>query len=274
MTPPNASKILANLKVEAPVTEGDKFYVDLASVRGGSPSQYLATRIQDAEVGAATHQLITGFPGSGKSTELLRLQHLLGQSGYEAIYLDVDRLISKSEPLEPADILLAIGVALYEQDLGPSLFEELAARFWATMQARVSIKGGDLALFGGKISTAISQDPDLFAQVREEATQAESNLLQAVTRMVTSIQSGRAGKVVLIVDSLEHAFSLSNSAREDAEKLRQTMIQDSTLRRLPIHAVYTVSPLLLPQESPLWACAALASRRSFLQQVNTASRSG
>ncbi len=243
-------RFLGNIHVEQPIAADDPFYVDLGEGRGGSAARRLTGAIVGARRGEYTHQLLSGFPGSGKSTELLVLESRLRGRGYEPIYLDVDQFVSKSKPLEPGDILLAIGAALFDAGRAVSPFQQIAARLKALLLTRVHVSETDLkaGVPGAEASLKVvfEKHTDLFGEFRRVLEQEDLGLFHAVQTMVADLQQGREGRVVLLVDSLEHTLTLSNRVLQDSETLRRTMIEDAQLRELPIHCVFTVSPLLLP----------------------------
>lgn len=54
--------------------------------------------------GVESLQLFSGFRGSGKSTELLRLKHQLEGNGYVVLYSDAVKYINPSEEIEISDL--------------------------------------------------------------------------------------------------------------------------------------------------------------------------
>lgn len=75
--------IIRNCKPDVPLEHGDRRYVAFnsipgdgdSSVRGVDLALRMATRVEMAD--ETTTQLLAGFRGAGKSTELRRLKHLL-----------------------------------------------------------------------------------------------------------------------------------------------------------------------------------------------------
>ncbi len=255
-----AQRLLRRLRVDQPVGPDDPIRVDLAAVRGGSAARSLANTILNAEPEYPTHQLLTGFPGAGKTSELLLLVRELEQGGKKAVYLDLDSFVSRTTVPEPADVFLAIGAALYDEKLGAGIFEEIAQRVRAFLYTKLRVAEVNL---GGKVEgaaagvpaeatvglkLAVEAYPNRLAEIRQEVeTRQDVSIGAVVQQMLRSLSERHgAGNVVLVVDSLEHAATLSAEPAKDVERLRNTFIADPTLRGCPVHMVYTVPPVLLP----------------------------
>ena len=89
-----------------PLPLGDPRYVDCTPVRGNEDvvaQMFHAITWSDAHVA----QLFTGHRGSGKSTELLRLQARLEEAGYVVLYFEAEDDLDLND-LEYTDLLLSI----------------------------------------------------------------------------------------------------------------------------------------------------------------------
>lgn len=73
------------------VTDAD--YVDFDVVRGQSVLEPLRQRFLFSGGGAHVAQLFGGGRGSGKTTELLRFKEHLKNSGFAAVYIDVEKTV-------------------------------------------------------------------------------------------------------------------------------------------------------------------------------------
>ncbi|MFM7371856.1 MAG: hypothetical protein ACKO2Z_29525 [Sphaerospermopsis kisseleviana] len=67
----------------------EKYYVDLSAVRKSSAVKGVSTILDFQEAGNYTTILFTGHRGSGKSTELKRIQNIW-EENYHVIYLEVN----------------------------------------------------------------------------------------------------------------------------------------------------------------------------------------
>jgi energy-coupling factor transporter ATP-binding protein EcfA2 len=79
--------------------EDQKCYIDLSEVRGEDIISTIKDHI-DWNTDQATCNLFTGHIGCGKSTELLRLQVELENTGFHVVYFE------SSEDLEITDITI------------------------------------------------------------------------------------------------------------------------------------------------------------------------
>lgn len=81
--------------------------------RGSDPIAYLRnTIVLSPETG--TCQLFSGFQGTGKSTELRRLDNNLRKLGFEVLFVEGGNYINLFQPLEVSDLLLSVAVAIAE----------------------------------------------------------------------------------------------------------------------------------------------------------------
>lgn len=89
-----------------PLKSGDPRYVDCTPVRG---NEDVVTQMFNAITWSDVHvaQLFTGHRGSGKSTELLRLQHRLEKAGYVVLYFEADDDLDLND-LEYTDLFLSV----------------------------------------------------------------------------------------------------------------------------------------------------------------------
>ena len=92
-----------------PLQPDDPAYVSCESVRGEQDvlQELGDTIVFSGEEDGYTCQLYTGARGSGKSTELLRLQQDLERKGYFVVYFEADKGDIEIDDTEHTDILLA-----------------------------------------------------------------------------------------------------------------------------------------------------------------------
>ncbi len=96
-----------------PLEPDDPRYVrlyDLPELRDGDPVELLRFAI-DANPPPTAH-LVTGFRGTGKSTELRRLRSVMKEAGYVVLLCDLESFIDTGQPVEPVDFLYAFVLAV------------------------------------------------------------------------------------------------------------------------------------------------------------------
>lgn len=205
-------------------------------------------------------QLLSGYRGAGKSTELRRLRKLLREDGYAVILLDVEDYLDLHTPVDITTFLLAlcgaVGEKLREADFlkGNPLDPSVGARFWNFLKSEVKFDGIEVkassgvfeastrielksnALFREKIQAALA---DSLGQFANEVRGFFAELAQAVED-----QNSGSGLVIL-VDSIEHARGTNETEAKVHEALERLFADHDDKLKLPgIHLVYTVPPWL------------------------------
>ena len=99
------------LQNSAPLTADNKLYVPILQQNpSADPILQLFQWIDFAE--SESVNLLTGFHGNGKSTELLRLKALLEKEGHIVILTNMQQYVLMTKPLELGDFLLSLIAAL------------------------------------------------------------------------------------------------------------------------------------------------------------------
>src|SRR3990172_5741607 len=110
----NLTDLYNTVDPDEPLHPKDERYVDLSSARGADDLAKLITRRIITSGPSHYHRrLITGHRGSGKSTELHRLESMLTQEDFLVVYLDVETSLDLAD-LEYLDVLVAIAQRLYD----------------------------------------------------------------------------------------------------------------------------------------------------------------
>lgn len=100
---------------DKPLEVGDSRYLDLKEVRNNqNVSSLLRTIKRTTYADDFCKQLVTGHTGSGKSTELKRLQHQLEEALYFVVYVDVESSLDLQQ-ITYQDVLLNIAQELMTQ---------------------------------------------------------------------------------------------------------------------------------------------------------------
>jgi len=238
------------------------------------PVQLLQDHIE--LIGSESLQMFSGFRGSGKTTELFRLQKSLQKQGYVVLYADALDYLSPSEEIDITDLLIVLAGAFSDalEQWAKEIKEPVKLThesFWTRItsylkgttvkasEANINLEMSSLAkeILGGldagvNLKLAIKESPTFRQQVQQFMQNRIPDLRNAAHGFfqdgVKAIKQawGDEKQVVFIFDSLEQLRgSLSNeqTVLRSVERVFTTHIDN--LLRLPfVHVVYTVPPWL------------------------------
>ncbi len=241
-------RFVKNCDPGVPLTAGHPFYCALdegVPVRG-SVGQSCIDDLYNTIVlddGGTTRQLFTGFSGSGKTTELRRLELRLTQSTdlpTRVIYVDAEReYVNTFGPIEPADMIRVVTYVLDREALiaegrDPDTSPGYAQRILDLMreaQTDPAVLSGERAgpllmaelKIDGPLRRAFS-DAALrrFQAFAQEAAEVAED---AVRRIKTALDVER---VVLILDSLE---KISAGREEDRTRV-EASVEDTYVEKV------------------------------------------
>lgn len=244
---------------ERPLPPGDQAYIPLYEDDPGDPVQKLATAIEWASLESA--QLFSGFRGSGKSTELLRLQKTLGERGYQVVVCDMEDYLNLTSPVDVSDFLLALSGALGEAlAKGPLKGKNVAHEdYWTRFVAwarRTKVTMDEIGVegAGASLKASLKQDPTFRQELQKRMQGHLGALVQEVRAYVQdcvkAVEVAWPGQpLVLILDSVEHIRGTAVNADEVATALVTLFHGHGDKLRLPnLHVVYTVPPWLKIKE--------------------------
>ncbi len=244
-----------------PLDPTDPYYVPiLESTPDKDPILALWNRIDLAE--SESVNLLTGFRGNGKSTELKRLKKMLEEDSNCRVFL-VNMLdyMFMTKPLALSDFVLSLMAALANsvennfKSLAP-----LSQSYWERLNhfltSEVKLDKIDIGTKGAgasaKLGIQLTTDPEFKSRVQKHLeghlTKLVSDAREFVDELVCKIreQTGDPDKkVVLLVDSLEQIRGVG----EEAETIYASVVelfsgQASNLSFPKLHLVYTVPPYL------------------------------
>lgn len=235
----------------APLETADqrkRLYVELDPARGDSAVVHLlGSRIELAQ--SRTVQLLTGHPGSGKSTELFALKADLEKKNWFVVFTDVARAgrdLDLSD-LDFPELLVVVLHDLVEQieplgiQLQPGYFQDLFGRFKDLLFSRWEIS--ELGLKAGllELSGAV-RTPDTRRKIRELIAPAAKDWLYAANDVLDNARRDllKKGKrdIALIVDGLDKLVD----DQRDRAGWRENLFKDRRpeMGGLRCHVVYTI----------------------------------
>lgn len=276
-----------------------RYYIDFSSVRGGEVIRKLHNRIANLSPKKPTCSLFTGHIGCGKTTELLRLQSMLEESGFFVVYIE------SSEDLELADVdiidvLLAIARRI-AQELDtleieePQGFKRLLQQTWEILQTEIEVKaevkaelpglgkvqvnstGATISTGIGAITVKAKNDATLRKRLNQYLGPQKSELLRLINvellePAIAELQRRGKQGLVAIVDNLDRIDNrIKSFARPQDVYL--FVDQGDILNRLGCHVIYTM-PLALRFSNEYGNLQQRFSMPQFLPMVRVKYRDG
>ena len=241
-----------------PANDPDHWYVDFDAndLRGERCTDVLNSTITFAD--NPTFQLFTGFPGSGKTSELLRLTQRLEGAGYLVVYADTLDTIDLLNPIESADVVIALGLAVDERldavlnrgDLGrwarrfgreikELLFSDVVLKDFKARTGYDPVEG--------EIGLELKANPSFRHALRQAANDRRREFLDQVRDFFGDAdakvrQAGFPGGLVVILDNLEKLGS-DPQVRDSARAM--FLHQADALRTPGVHSICTLPAALV-----------------------------
>jgi hypothetical protein len=222
------------------------------------PIRALLTRIKFAE--SESVNLLTGFRGNGKSTELRRLKKLLEELGYKVFLVDMLKHMVMVKPVELSDFILSLTTALTISVQDEEGFDAVREGYWerlvAFLNSEVKIKDLTLAVEAGtgsaELALALRTDHNLKKRVQEHLRGHLTTLVKDAQKFVMDIvttlrakEQNEDLKVVLLIDSLEQLRGTGTDAQEVYSSVVELFSGQASNLEFPfLHVVYTVPPYL------------------------------
>jgi hypothetical protein len=228
-----------------PITPDDPFYVQIWERSEHDPVHRLRKHILWSEVQSL--QLFSGFSGSGKSTQLRRLQRDLESKGYLAVYADANDYLSLGDPIEIEELLISIAGA-FSENLEPSLLHEpyYARLLNYLSQTAVAIPEVTFKIPAASFKAELKTSPTFRQRVRKAV---QSNLPEVrrqvesfVEDVVKAVQNRTPGRrIVFLFDSFERLRGTPSNQEEVMASVERLFGRYMDMLRLPfVHCVYSV----------------------------------
>jgi hypothetical protein len=216
--------------------------------------------------GPESFQLFSGFRGSGKTTELLRLKRRLEEQGFFVLYADALDYVNPSKPIDISDFLIVLGGAfndaLFKEDVFVNKPIELAKNnYWQRIatflkNTKVDINEANLKT---SVTGPISAGVDLKLELRNSPT-FRQNVQEFLASRISDLESeahrffedgikqireffDEDKQVVFIFDSLEQLRGSLSNEREVLQSVERLFANHLPTLKIPyVHTVYTVPP--------------------------------
>jgi hypothetical protein len=249
------------LLVEAPLEPDSELYEPLYEHDPNDPIALIFRNIDFNEVQSLN--FISGFRGSGKTTELFRLRRRLRDDGYFVAYANALDYLLPSEPVDISDFLIVLagsfGDALEKQlDFDP------AKEGWWTrivnflVKTKIELEGFEvkagtkmMSEAGLNFKASLKQVPSFRQKLREKMAPRLGELRREVQHFFASSikRAKRKAKtdknVVFIFDQLEQLRDTLGEDAPVAESVTSLIANHQPDLQIPsVHCVYTVPPWL------------------------------
>jgi hypothetical protein len=233
-------------------------YVELGPVRGEPAEKTVAQRLaqQIRLANKPTCQLLSGHRGSGKSTELFRLQHELGQGPkkYFVVYCDVDESLNRSD-MDFTDLLLVVVRQLALQvhqatgiKLKPGYFQDRFLELKDFFTSDVDFSSLELSDGLNKIVGSLRSSGVNRKTVRSAMEPKVESLIEAAKDVISEAKQQLGVKgfadLVIVIDNLDHLVRRTGEGGEDYPGENLFIRRAPEMRRFNCHVVYTI-PLAL-----------------------------
>ncbi len=189
-----------------------------------------------------TLQLFTGYSGSGKTTELKKVQKMLEDDGYLVVYINGDDYVDTTKEIEISDIYNAIlynvVVAVDGKFTDEGYFKRLN-NFLKTEVKMENIKIADVVL-------EMKDNPTLRQKVSryvvDNFSSFKKDIRQDLEKLNNKVKKTKEG-IVVIFDSLEKNKGITSNY-DEVIKASETLFSDRDNLSMFLDIIYTVPPYL------------------------------
>jgi len=230
--------------------EFERYYVPIYDQPDGPAGpdlvKEMATAIDFTTGGSV--QLLAGYRGAGKTTELLRLCRVLDRDVYVPVYWDIEDYFNTELPLEEGAFLVGLAAGFVDNCEGAGIPKEKLTERIRRLLSRIDIEGGAaLGASAGPVSVdikaALQDDTSFRNQVKKALSSNRRRFKEEIhaffDAMVDAMPEGKIP--VFIVDSLDHYRGRTGTfdeVRESVESLFSVYSSELALPRM--HVIYTV----------------------------------
>lgn len=212
--------------------------------------------------------LFTGFPGSGKTTELYRLKTQLEASEEtRVILIDFEKYLDIYAPISVTDVLRVIAYGLDREASIQEAIQEAITKGTTTdpdkievgylrrlfdfvSNSDVEIKNIGFDVYGNKLMLEIKHNPNFHQRVRQvldlRVQVFVKEAFEVVESAIARIRAATGAHTIMVIaDGLEKLTHLGEETRATNESaIRATFVTHAALLRLPCHVIYTFPPWL------------------------------
>ena len=230
--------------------EFERYYVPIYDQADGPAGpdlvKEMATAIDFTTGGSM--QLLSGYRGAGKTTELLRLCRVLDRDAYVPVYWDIEDYFNTEFPLNEATFFIGLAAGFVDNCEDVEIPKEklidrirrLLSRIDVDSSAVLDASAGPVSF---NIKAALQDDTNFCNQVKKALSSNRGHFKDEIHAFFNSVvDTMPTGKTpVFIVDSIEHYRGRTGTfdeVRESVESLFSVYSSELALPRM--HVIYTV----------------------------------
>jgi len=266
MTPDERGFVKAFFRqvTDKPLDPDDPRYVDLYSDRDLAPAdpvELLTRSIEWTPGESESVQLLSGFRGTGKSTELRRLRRRLQQNGYLVVLCDIEDYLNLSTRVDVSDFLMAVAGAFGDALVEAKLLDKDPAQegYWTRLvnfltRTKVQLSEvsaeADVKAASVSVKANLKSDPSFREQLQQRMAGHLGALVADVRAYLEECviklrERHPKAETVLLLDSVEHIRGTSVNAAPVQSSVETLFASHADKLHLPnLHVVYTVPPYL------------------------------
>jgi hypothetical protein len=236
--------------------EFERYYVPIYDQPDGPVGpdlvKEMATAIDFTTGGSV--QLLAGYRGAGKTTELMRLCRVLDRDAYVPVYWDIEDYFNTELPLKEWEFLIGLAAGFVDNCEGAGIPKEKLIDRIRTFFNRIEVDSSAVldasagpASFN--IKAALQDDTSFRNQVKKALSSNRRRFKEEIhaffDAMVDAMPGGKTP--VFIVDSIDHYRGRTKTfdeVRESVESLFSVYSSELALPRM--HVIYTVPVYVKP----------------------------
>ena len=204
--------------------------------------------------------LFIGQAGSGKRTELHRLQRDLRARGSKVYYVDLLEWLNVSEPVTLSSFLVSLLSGWVDQ-IGTVVAQRTPAERLITFFSKTRLIPESIKLdaaagpIKGQIQFAMQSDADFRRSLELNLRKQLSSIVSQAHAFVAELKTDlcpQGQKCVLLADSIEKMAGVGDGGQQVYESVQQLFTSEGSALKLPgLHLVFSVSPYMLEQNKQL-----------------------
>jgi len=218
-----------------------------SDVRGRYWAKELFDTVEAGE--GSTYQLFTGYSGSGKTTELKRVQQMAEESGYFVVYINSDEFM---DPNIEADISDIYNVIIYKtivetnKFLGISDDFEVEGYFFRLnqlLQTEIDLKKVKTKNFVFEVKDTSTFRERVRNYVKDNFASFKREVKEELTKLNDKVKANNKKGLFVILDSMEKNKGISSNY-EEVVKASEIIFSNRDNLDLPLDIIYTVPSYL------------------------------